>query len=129
MRLLFDTHILIAIIEGRANVLPERLRGLIEDPAGAFHVSVVSLWEIAIKHRLGKLKLSTSLHALPQMVASMGMELMPIIAGHVLAAIQPEPPTHDPFDRLLLAQCQCEGLRLVTLDRALASHPLAASGR
>ena len=36
--------------------------------------------------------------------------------------------TRDPFDRMLLAQCQVEGLRLLTIDRALVAHPLAAKG-
>ena len=43
----------------------------------------------------------------------------------LLADAEPEPQTRDPFDRLLLGQCQVENLRLVTLDRALAAHPLA----
>ena len=42
------------------------------------------------------------------------------------ATVEPEPLTRDPFDRLLLAQCQIEGLRLVTIDRALVSHAMAA---
>jgi PIN domain nuclease of toxin-antitoxin system len=44
---------------------------------------------------------------------------------HAVEALEELPPTRDPFDRLLLAQCQVEGMRLVTLDRALARHPLA----
>jgi PIN domain nuclease of toxin-antitoxin system len=44
---------------------------------------------------------------------------------HVITLVLPEPPTRDPFDRLLLAQAQVEGLQLVTIDRALIDHPLA----
>jgi PIN domain nuclease of toxin-antitoxin system len=55
----------------------------------------------------------------------MGIARVPIGERHVLAELQDQPETRDPFDRLLLAQCQIEGLRLVTLDRALVAHALA----
>ncbi|MGP6158900.1 MAG: type II toxin-antitoxin system VapC family toxin, partial [Vulcanimicrobiaceae bacterium] len=90
-----------------------------------FYVSVASLWEIAIKWRLGKLELSAGLESLPPMLTSAGLGLVPINEHHVLAAVRPEPMTRDPFDRLLLAQCSVEELRLVTVDRALISHTLA----
>jgi PIN domain nuclease of toxin-antitoxin system len=105
--------------------LDPNLRRLLQDPAGEFHVSVASLWEIAIKHRLGKLNLLVELETLPETVAAMGADLIAITARHVLAQADPEPPTRDPFDRLLLSQCQTEGLRLMTIDRALVGHPLA----
>ena len=47
---------------------------------------------------------------------------------HALTSVEPEPMTRDLFDRMLLAQCQVEGLRFVTIDRALVAHPLAAGG-
>jgi PIN domain nuclease of toxin-antitoxin system len=52
--------------------------------------------------------------------------VLPIVTAHVIAHVAPEPPTRDPFDRLLLAQCKTEARRLVTIDRALVDHPLAA---
>jgi PIN domain nuclease of toxin-antitoxin system len=42
----------------------------------------------------------------------------------MLASVDPDPKTRDPFDRMLLAQCEVEGFRLLTIDRALVSHPL-----
>ncbi len=62
---------------------------------------------------------------MPDILSSAGLELIPINEHHVLAAVHPEPVTRDPFDRLLLAQCSVEELRLVTIDRALISHELA----
>lgn len=58
-------------------------------------------------------------------LAALGLAILPIETSHGIAAPDAEPDTRDPFDRLLLAQCQIEGLRLVTSDRALLSHPLA----
>lgn len=54
-----------------------------------------------------------------------GLTILPIDIPHVITAAEPEPDTRDPFDRLLLAQCQVEGLQLVTIDRALVGHRLA----
>jgi PIN domain nuclease of toxin-antitoxin system len=93
---------------------------------GRFTSAVASLWEIAIKHRLGKLVLSVGLDALPELIRALGIELLTVDEHHVMAFVRPEPMTRDPFDRLLLAQCLVEGLRLVTVDRALVSHGLAA---
>ncbi|MGD0317197.1 MAG: type II toxin-antitoxin system VapC family toxin [Xanthobacteraceae bacterium] len=119
MRLLLDTHILLALIEHRMGVLPTDVQALLRDPDNEHHLSAASLWEIAIKSRLGKLRLRPSLNALPELLESLGIAIVSINEHHALAAVEPEPKTRDPFDRMLLAQCQIEGLRLVTTDRAL----------
>lgn len=127
MRLLLDTHIILAMIESRVESFRPGIRRLIEDATAEHHVSVVSLWETAIKWRLGKIHLTPGLDTLPELLFGMGIELIPINAAHALTTVEPEPLTRDPFDRLLLAQCQIEDLQLVTLDRALAGHPLAVN--
>jgi PIN domain nuclease of toxin-antitoxin system len=129
MRLLLDTHVALAIIENQVDRFAPGIRRLLAEPGGDFHVSVASLWEIAIKWRLGKLRLTPGLDTLPELLCAIGTELIPITERHVLVAVQPEPLTRDPFDRLLLAQCQVEDLRLVTIDRALVGHAMAASAK
>ena len=126
MRLLLDTHILLALIERGVASLPAAVAALLRDPDGEHFLSAASLWEIAIKSRLGKLRLRTSLEALPELLDTLGIRIVAIDARHALASVEPEPITRDPFDRMLLAQCRIDGLRLITVDRALASHPLAA---
>jgi len=121
--LLLDTNVLIALIGEKP--LPAALKRAISAPGAQLVVSVASLWEIAIKSRLGKLKLCFPVEALGDFVEGIGAALLVIDARHAVTAAEPEPPTRDPFDRLLLAQAQVEDLRLVTLDRALAGHPLA----
>jgi PIN domain nuclease of toxin-antitoxin system len=71
------------------------------------------------------LKFGIPLADLAGFLETIGTVLLPISRDHVLAEVDPAPETRDPFDRLLLAQCQVEGMRLVTRDRALAAHPLA----
>ena len=126
MRLLLDTHVLLAFIERGAMGLPTGVAGLLMDRESEHHLSAASLWEIAIKRRLGKLELTIGLGALPELLDGLGVKIVVIDERHALASVEPEPMTRDPFARMLLAQCQVEDLRLVTLDRALVSHPLAA---
>ena len=94
-------------------------------PDAALHVSVASLSEIVINFRLGKFALVAPLAQLPELVEHLDLVLMVIEASQVLATVDPEPATRDPFDRLLLAQCVVENLHLVTIDRHLTAHPLA----
>ena len=126
MRLLLDTHIVLAELGQGSVSTPASIKRRLDDAASELLVSVATLWEIAIKLRLGKLELSIELQELPGLLRRSRLNLLPIDERHAFADVLPEPPTRDPFDRLLLAQCQVEGLRLVTLDHALAGHPLAA---
>src|SRR5258706_2961406 len=114
MRLLLDTHVLIDLSHERLN---SGLRSQLIAPEAQLHVSVASLWEIAIKVRLGKLALRIAVQALPEFVEAMGATLVPINASHALKVANPEPATRDPFDRLLLAHCEVYALRLVTARR------------
>ncbi len=79
----------------------------------------------AIKWRLGKLDPGMPLGDIVGYLEAVGIAILPIEARHVIAAADPEPEPRDPFDRLLLAQCHVENLRLATMDRSLLKHPLA----
>lgn len=123
MRLLIDTHVLLGLIR-QEPLLPPAFR---EELAGHRHayVSVVSLWEVAIKYRLGKLGLGEPPKTLPGLVEDLGFHMLNVTIDQVLAEVEPWPKTQDPFDRLLLAICQVDDMRLLTLDRDLRDHPLA----
>lgn len=125
MRLLLDTHVLLALLDGRVSALGRDIERVVGSGEHAFFVSVASLWEIAIKWRLGKLPLNVPPEQLPELLNEMGLSTLAITAAHVLATVEPEPVTRDPFDRLLLGVCRIEDLRLVTVDRALVDHRLA----
>lgn len=81
--------------------------------------------EIAIKTWLGKLNPGLPLPDLDGYLRAIGLKVLPITSDQVVAAIEPEPATRDPSDRLLLAVCLVVDLRLVTVDRALFDHRLA----
>jgi PIN domain nuclease of toxin-antitoxin system len=127
MRLLIDTHVFLALIEPQFTAFGPLTRWLARQHQADVSLSVASLWEIAIKKRLGKLDLNIELSQLPELADRMGIGLIAITARHVLLPLDPEPVTRDPFDRLLLAQCSAENLRLLTADRALINHPLAVA--
>ena len=125
MRLLIDTMLLVDLSRDELGRRETRFERAILSAENVCFASVASLWEIAIKTRLGKLDPLRPLHELPELFETFGLELLVIDHRHALQLVQPEPPTRDPFDRLLLGQCAVESLSLVTIDRALASHPLA----
>ena len=125
MRVLLDTHIVLGILRRTLSVDHPKLATHLSDPSTQSFVSVASLWEIAIKTRLGKLDPGLPLSDLDGYLRAIDLTPIPIGSDHVVAAVEPEPATRDPFDRLLLAVCQVENLRLVTVDRALIDHRLA----
>jgi PIN domain nuclease of toxin-antitoxin system len=124
MRCLLDTHMVIAVLRNDIHQRFPEAGSLVVSQGFSGFVSVASLWEIAIKSRLGKLDPGMELDAMPGAVSDTGLTILRIDIPHVITAAEPEPETRDPFDRLLLAQCQVEGLQLVTVDRALVGHHL-----
>lgn len=125
MRVLLDTHVVVFLLRQTVPKQYREIRRHLADPSTIGSVSVASLWEIAIKTRLGKLDAGMPLEDIVGYLDAIGVSILSIEADHVITAIHPEPDSRDPFDRLLLAQCQAENLKLVTLDRALLKHPLA----
>jgi PIN domain nuclease of toxin-antitoxin system len=123
-QLLLDTNILIALAQGGAEKLDLAVRSALASTENVAFASAASLWEIAIKTRLGKLDPGLPLEELPDFLQAVGIVLLAVNHYHAVAEASPEPQTRDPFDRLLLAQCAVENLRLVTTDRVLASHPM-----
>jgi PIN domain nuclease of toxin-antitoxin system len=126
MRILLDTNILVAIAAEETNLLPAKLSAVLNAAEEPLLLSVASVWEMAIKVRLGKLNVAIDLANADGYFAKAGISILPVSFAHAVAEVDPWPGTNDPFDRLLLAQCQVEGLRLLTTDRALSAHPLSA---
>jgi PIN domain nuclease of toxin-antitoxin system len=122
MNLLLDTHLLLWAA-GDPQRLPSPARALIEDPDHVPVYSVASLWEIMIKRSLGRDDFHVDPALLRRGLLDNGWRELPVLAEHVLA-LGGLPALHrDPFDRLLLAQAQSEGLLLLTRDAALAAYP------
>ena len=121
MRLLLDTHIALWALTDDAR-LSARARALIEDPANQVAVSAASVWEIAIKHSLGRGDMPVSGGAALNWFRQAGYDLLPVTPDHA-AAVEALPDHHrDPFDRLLIAQATSEPMRLITRDPLVALY-------
>ena len=119
MRLLLDSHVLLWWLAGDPRLAP--VSDLIIG-AATVQVSAATLWELAIKQRLGKLYLPGDLL---DAVTACQFEELPIRGAHAtMAAALPLLHT-DPFDRMLVAQASAEGLTLVTADGQLLDYDVA----
>ncbi len=127
MRLLIDSHIFIGLARRSLKVDYPKLAGIVADPQNQCLLSVASIWEITIKVRLGKLDAGLKPDKIEVYCDGAAIQILPISLEHAIAQLSPEPPTRDPFDRMLLAQCAVENMKLVTVDRLLAGHPLVLS--
>lgn len=124
MSYLLDTHILLWMLENDSRLSPSVL-ALVTDRANPLFVSVASLFEIAIKTKIGKLdtkrKFTEIADELTQVLA---IELLPIQPAHLDAyEVIPLYDDHrDPFDRLLIATALAEGLTLISEDKRLERY-------
>jgi hypothetical protein len=119
MPLLLDTQILIWWLLG-----DDRLRATTQEliATNPCHVSVASVWEVAIKHRLGKLPLDPIRFRNGCLEA--GAALLMIRDSHVIETAALPAIHEDPFDRLLIAQARCERLMAVSSDRLWSQYDL-----
>lgn len=124
MRFLLDTHSLLWFLSGDAS-LSQRARRIIENPDDVILVSIASLWEIAIKHSLGKLKLAQPFDELfPHQLSINSISLLDIQLRHLARISNLEFHHRDPFDRLLAAQSLSEEIPILSSDEALDAYGL-----
>lgn len=121
MRLLLDTNVLLWWLAGGAR-LGAQAYNAIADARNVAFVSAASGWEIAIKVGLGKLDVPPDVAAwLPAEIDSQRFSHLPIALRHALAVEQLPLHHRDPFDRVLIAQAQLEGLTIVTGDEQMTA--------
>ena len=121
MRLLFDTHVLVWWFVGDLRI-PERLRGLVSISDTLVHVSAATAWELATKHRIGKLPEAGPLvDEFFDFIDRCNFMRLPVTVEHGHRAGLLPGDHKDPFDRRLAAQALIEDLDLVTADPALAA--------
>ena len=133
MRLLLDTHALLWWWLNDAR-LPEAAQKEIRSAANVVLVSSATGWEIATKHRLGKLGLRQSTPSppreagefdpreIPELLRRDRIEVLPVSLGHALEAGLLPGPHRDPFDRMLIAQSRVEDLPVVTGDPVFGEY-------
>lgn len=118
MQVLLDTHVFLWLVND-ARRLNKRTRATIEGADKVF-VSSVSIWEIAIKAQLGKMK--ADLDELIAQIQANGFEELPVLARHAKGVASLPRHHSDPFDRLLIAQAVSETARLLTAHHHLKAY-------
>jgi PIN domain nuclease of toxin-antitoxin system len=124
VKLLLDTHTFIWWDSEPAKLSATAL-ALCSDPTNELLLSVTSLWEMQIKHTLGKLSLRLPLNAIvAHQQDTNGVVVLPILPTHIFALDGLPTPHKDPFDRLLVAQANSEGATLISADTIFAAYPV-----
>lgn len=121
MKLLLDTHIALWAITDDPK-LPQSVSSLIMTPNNEIIVSAASIWEIAIKHRLGRGSMPVSGNEALGYFQEAGYRMLSVSAEHA-AYVDNLPSIHtDPFDRILIAQAKCEPMTFITHDSLLSGY-------
>jgi PIN domain nuclease of toxin-antitoxin system len=121
MDVLLDTHTLMWFLNGDSE-LPVSTRKIISTPDNRCFVSIASIWEIAIKLSLKKLKLKSDFNALTKLLLDNEIEILPIQFNHVQELLDLPYHHRDPFDRVITSQSRVENLVLISRDKALKKY-------
>ena len=121
MKFLLDTQLLLWVA-GQPDRLSAAAQKVLGDARNEFLFSAASLWEVAIKHTLGRADFRVDPRLLRRGLLDNGYAELAITSQHAVS-IDALPPRHkDPFDRLLLAQAMIEGITLLTTDAQLTRY-------
>ena len=122
MKFLLDTHLLLWA-SGPLELLPNAATQMIDDPDNELFFSVVNLWEITIKHGLGRSDFQADARILRRELLENGYGELTVTSEHAFA-VGLLPRIHrDPFDRILVAQATVEAITLLTSDPVVARYP------
>jgi len=120
--LLLDTHVLLWWLLNAPD-LSAVAKAAIAHGGQRIFVSTATSWELAIKHKLGKLPLATDIvENLPRYLRKERFDVLSIGLDHTLTAGALPGPHRDPFDRMLIAQAQIEKLQLVSCDAVFSEY-------
>jgi len=122
MHLLLDTHVLLWVA-GRPDRLSAQATALIADAGNQPIFSAASLWEIAIKRGLGRSDFRVAPEVLRRGLLDNGYDELAITGTHAMAVGWLPAIHRDPFDRVLVAQAESEGILLLTADATVARYP------
>lgn len=120
MSLLLDTHVVLWWLTDDPTLADEIKDRLDREPD--VYVSAATIWEVAIKQAIGKL---SEPPRLPERIRDSGFTPLPISSEHAIIAGRLPMIHRDPFDRMLVAQAQCEDLTLVTRDANCQKYDIA----
>jgi len=121
MNLLLDTHAILWFLNGDKKI-SERVKKVLSSPSNDKFISIVSLWEIAIKISLGKLSIKTSLSDLFRIIEEQGFHFLPLTPEHIICVATLPMSHRDPFDRIIISQAITEELTILTRDENFSGY-------
>lgn len=121
-RYLVDTHVWLWM-QSDPDRLGDQTRAIVQDVGNTLLFSAASAWEIAIKYRLGKLRLpEPPASYVPDRMRRSGTSALPVDHAHTLRTADLPDHHRDPFDRVLIAQAQLLDLSIITADAQLSAY-------
>jgi PIN domain nuclease of toxin-antitoxin system len=126
---LLDTNQLLFVTQQPERLSQSVIR-MLQNPESRLHVSIISFWEIQIKYEARRpdgtrrLPLTGTPENILDYFLKSGSRLLQFLPVHIFTSLTVPVATNDPFDQLLLKQCQVENLQLLTSDARLMTHPL-----
>lgn len=115
MRVLLDSHTLIWFYSGNER-LTQKAKEIIENTQNECFLSLTSVWEMAIKIKLGKMNLGVSLEQFVEDVTENGIQMLGVELKHILKTQELDFHHRDPFDRLIFSQAITESMVLLSAD-------------
>jgi len=123
MRYLLDTHTFIWFSEND-KLLPKKAAKEITDIDNSCFLSIASLWEIAIKHSLGKLDLKSPFNKIHTFLSENNIDILPVEMDDLNTLLKLEHFHRDPFDRVIIAQAITKDLTILTTDKQYKPYPV-----
>ena len=125
MKILLDTHIFLWFISGDVKLSAD-VRDAVRDPDSEVYLSVVSIWEVIIKHKLGKLPLPERPETYLPKQRDLHLITSLALDESSVSQLAKLPMLHrDPFDRMLICQALQNGLTLATVDMAVREYSVS----
>lgn len=121
MRYLIDTHILIWLML-EPKKLSTRATAILKNINNTLYISKISLWEIAIKTKIGKLDIKIEFKEIFNILKKHDLILMSLENEHIIQTLNLPMHHRDPFDRMLIAQAQIENLTIITNDGSFVKY-------
>ena len=124
MRILLDTHTVLWWVDG-SDQLSTLARDLMSDPQTSNLLSVITMWEVAIKYHLGRLRIpGTPEEFFSSLTQELDLIVLPIEKAYAFTAASLPLHHRDPFDRMLIAQATIENVPILSSDNHLTRYPV-----
>ncbi|MCL2361872.1 MAG: type II toxin-antitoxin system VapC family toxin [Defluviitaleaceae bacterium] len=121
MDILLDTHAVWWFLKGN-DKMPSSVRNTIQNTENVIHVSVATIWEVAIKMSIGKLEFDGDIDGFIEAIEKEDFSLLNISPEHIKAVVSLPFIHRDPFDRMLIAQAMVEDIPIMTIDTNIVKY-------